>query len=378
MARTPIYERIKQELRKQIQNGSLSEGARVPSETELAAERGVSRNQTRQALRDLEMEGYLLRYRGKGSFVAPARQRQSPRPAVRKGLRTIMIAYPRAAHAAETYYGRCLARGFTEGTKAHGVQPMFYYLDFDREAELSFLRNVPDLGVEGLALWPQFDTAPERDLVAHIARSGFPLVMWDTRFLEFETDFVGTANRNAFDRLTTALLERGHRRIAFVPRDLNLSVMRDRFAGYRWALDRAGVRYDANLVPGSKQNPVLNAVPPNPTPMRESVEEKTRCLLALNRPPTALVCSDTMTAEVVESVLRNWPNEAPAPTEIATMHDDLEPSRADAVPWIVAIQDGVAIGRSAAELLLERIADPGRPVEMRFINALFPDGREGR
>ena len=72
----PIYAFIKRELKNQIESGELPEGARVPSELELARTFGVSRNPTRQALRDLELEGYLVRTPGRGSFVAPISQRQ--------------------------------------------------------------------------------------------------------------------------------------------------------------------------------------------------------------------------------------------------------------------------------------------------------------
>ena len=49
----PVYAYIKRELKIQIENGELAEGARLPSELQLAREYNVSRNPTRQALRDL-------------------------------------------------------------------------------------------------------------------------------------------------------------------------------------------------------------------------------------------------------------------------------------------------------------------------------------
>ena len=67
---TPIYQRIKHAIKERIERGDLSPGDRVPSENELARTLGVSRSQTRLALRDLEMEGYLRRSQGKPTVVA--------------------------------------------------------------------------------------------------------------------------------------------------------------------------------------------------------------------------------------------------------------------------------------------------------------------
>ena len=57
MPKQPIYERIERELRDRIDR--LDEGARIPSETQLAAEFGVSRMTARAALTAIERDGLL-------------------------------------------------------------------------------------------------------------------------------------------------------------------------------------------------------------------------------------------------------------------------------------------------------------------------------
>jgi len=49
----PVYAFIKRELKNQIESGELAEGTRLASEHELARQYNVSRNPTRQAMRDL-------------------------------------------------------------------------------------------------------------------------------------------------------------------------------------------------------------------------------------------------------------------------------------------------------------------------------------
>lgn len=67
--RIPLYERIATDLIERIASGTLSPGARLPSEAELQEEFGVSRVTIRQALEILGENGLIERYRRRGSYV---------------------------------------------------------------------------------------------------------------------------------------------------------------------------------------------------------------------------------------------------------------------------------------------------------------------
>ena len=73
----PIYRTIADDLRYRITSGELQVGDQIPSETELCASYGVSRMTVRQALGSLQASGYLVRRRGKGTFVASAKAERS-------------------------------------------------------------------------------------------------------------------------------------------------------------------------------------------------------------------------------------------------------------------------------------------------------------
>jgi len=68
--RVSLYIQIRETLRKQIKQGDLKPGQKLPSEGELAAQFGVSRMTARQGISDLIDEGLLYRRRGIGTFVA--------------------------------------------------------------------------------------------------------------------------------------------------------------------------------------------------------------------------------------------------------------------------------------------------------------------
>ncbi len=58
-------------LRREISEGTLQRGDRLPPEREMAYSFGVSRARLRQALDQLATEGALFRRRGQGTFVQP-------------------------------------------------------------------------------------------------------------------------------------------------------------------------------------------------------------------------------------------------------------------------------------------------------------------
>lgn len=66
---SPIYEQIKEQIKAMILNGNLKEGDALPSMRLLAKELRISIITTKRAYEELEREGYIESYTGKGSFV---------------------------------------------------------------------------------------------------------------------------------------------------------------------------------------------------------------------------------------------------------------------------------------------------------------------
>ena len=66
----PIYEQIKEGLRKLVVSGALSAGEKLPSVRELASQLAINPNTIQRAYRELENEGYIYTLVGKGTFVA--------------------------------------------------------------------------------------------------------------------------------------------------------------------------------------------------------------------------------------------------------------------------------------------------------------------
>lgn len=67
---TTLHSRIREELRERILSGAWQPHDRVPSESALMAQYGVSRITVRQALGDLQSARMIFKVPGKGAFVA--------------------------------------------------------------------------------------------------------------------------------------------------------------------------------------------------------------------------------------------------------------------------------------------------------------------
>ena len=65
----PIYSQITSQIKAMIMNGELKEGDALPSMRLLAKELRISIITTKRAYEELEREGYIESYTGKGSFV---------------------------------------------------------------------------------------------------------------------------------------------------------------------------------------------------------------------------------------------------------------------------------------------------------------------
>ena len=342
-----VYDHIKEALLERILSGELPEGARVPSELALTKELEVSRNQTRQALHELALEGYLIRRQGSGSYVAPLPNH----PAVPDvtGMDAVAIVIPKdlAGHS------RGIVNGFLEQAAREEVQVCTYQLHNSRtgEAEESrFLRSIVDSGVAGIVTWILYRSEGVQRILGELAARRFPVVLVDRTMPGLELDSVVSDNRALGYRLTRALVSRGHRRIAFamVERRMPVSV-EERLLGYRQALEEASVPFDDALVLSEA------AFDDNPA-------ETVKSILALRERPTAVVGTHLKPVRQFLEATHPFGYRVPDHLEVAVV-DDEYPSGMPEVPMLRIRQSSHAMGVAGVKLMLARMAEPDRPFE---------------
>ena len=67
--RRSLADEVAEQVQKQIIDGELKEGDKLPIEAELMKEFGVGRSSIREAVKKLENMGYLKVQQGKGTFI---------------------------------------------------------------------------------------------------------------------------------------------------------------------------------------------------------------------------------------------------------------------------------------------------------------------
>lgn len=68
-SRVPLYHQLREQIVVSLESGELPAGATLPPEEELVQILGVSRHTVRQALQELDYDGYLKRVPGRGTTI---------------------------------------------------------------------------------------------------------------------------------------------------------------------------------------------------------------------------------------------------------------------------------------------------------------------
>gem|GEM_PF-504633 len=355
---TPIYECIKQDLRDRIDSGELAEGASVPSEYQLAEQLAVSRHQTRQALRELELEGYILRSQGRRSVVAPASRRA--RAVSVPGPGTVAVALQQL----DTTHVRRIFEGFVAQAALHDVQYVLYSLRFEPEEELDFLRRVHGAGFAGLIAWIHNDRVEIRRSLEACLGSHFPVVLVDRFLPGLETDYVVTDNEMIGYRLTQHLIQRGHERIGFIGTHDGASSGALRFQGYRRALREAGLGFHQGFFGHIHTDYVAAA-------------DTVKSIMSFKSAPTAFVCIHDLFVRQLVEALKQIEYRIPEDIELAMVGDERN-AVAIGVPAFTLCQPSFEIGYQATEILLRRIEGMDTAAEQRRLApvAALASGRD--
>jgi GntR family transcriptional regulator, arabinose operon transcriptional repressor len=238
-----LYLRLLTELRQQILDGRLPEGARLPSEADLSDSYGISRGTVRHALGILTNEGLIERRKGSGSYV---RALNGDGTAAYPSSRQIGLVLSQSSDQLNME----ILIGVEQGAKARGYHVIFSYAEENAEQQQRDIQRLIADNVEGLILFPASED-PTHESIAQLKEHNIPFVLTDRYFPEFDSDYVAANNFDGGYRATEHLLILGYRRIAFVhahSSDVMLTSIRDRWAGYRAALEHYGLPYDEGLV----------------------------------------------------------------------------------------------------------------------------------
>jgi LacI family transcriptional regulator len=118
-------------------------------------------------------------------------------------------------------------------------------LDRRHDLEAEIVGRFASRRVDGLLLVP---TATDQSYLATERRSGWPVVCVDRLPVGVEIDAVLSDNREASERAVRHLISFGHRRIGMLCDETTLMTARERLAGYREAMNQAGLDVDPSWI----------------------------------------------------------------------------------------------------------------------------------
>lgn len=233
-----------------------------------------------------------------------------------------------------------VARGVEDVAYDEGYAVILCSSDENAEREQFYLEVLRSESADGVIV------APHDSSVSFGADAALPVVCFDRRPPTSSVDAVVANNRQGAYDLTAHLVRQGHRRVGIACGPLSLSTSTQRLAGYRSALTDAGLAHDEELVYSGA---------PKPGTGRRAAE----ALMSLSDPPTALFAANNQLAlGVLEFASKRGLR---IPDDVAVVgFDDAPWASLLAAPLTTIRQPSYEMGRRAAEMLFQRIADPAR------------------
>ncbi|MEV4558106.1 substrate-binding domain-containing protein [Kitasatospora sp. NPDC049285] len=319
-------------LRREIGEGRWPAGSRLPTEPELARAHRASVSTVRRAVAELVAEELVVRRQGSGTYVL------APRPAGGRAA-LIGVVVPNTAF----YYPRVL-QGIEEELAAAGARTVLACSGYDQAREIAAVTEMVAAGADGLLLAPTL-TGPQTPeaYLARLAAFPAPAVLVERRGagLGDPTESVCTHHEAGGYDAVRHLAGLGHRIIGLVLR-IPSPTAQPVASGFHQAIRELGL-------PTTEFQAALEEWSP---------AAADRCLAGLRRVgATAAVCFGDRQAALVAAAARRVGLRVPDDLALVAYDDEIADTAE--IPLTAVAPPKHLLGRTAAALLLNRLAHPG-------------------
>jgi LacI family transcriptional regulator len=223
---------------------------------------------------------------------------------------------------------------------------------FDREA--ANVQHLISRHVDGLLVSLSSETT-DTSQYKFLLEKGFPIVFFDRAAADIETHKITADNFKGTFEATELLIKNGFTKIAHVTSSSNLLISKERFNGFKAALDK----YELGLDPGYLKYCDHGGM------IEDEVELAIKQLLNMDERPEAIfVASDRLTISCVH-ILKKLGIKIPDDIAIAGFTNSDVAELFDP-PLTVVRQPAFQIGQMATEMLIKTI-ESKRPIE-EYIN----------
>lgn len=224
--------------------------------------------------------------------------------------------------------------------KDSGYHVVLCNSDDEPKQEREYLRVLQQMRVDGMIITP---TARNRTHLAQLAAEGMAIVQIDRQVEGLEADAVLVDNEGGAAAAVFHLVDAGHERIGILTGPQDVPTGRQRLAGYRRALDEAGVGYRSEYVRAASFH-------------REHAFEGAIELMNTDPAPTAVFAANNILAEAAMLAFKKLGLRVPQDVSLVAFDD--APWMSVVSPALTAVRQPVIdMARSAAELMLRRLED---------------------
>src|SRR5579863_2713492 len=235
-----------------------------------------------------------------------------------------------------------VSRAIEDMAYEQGFSVVLCNTDESAEKEAAYLHLMRATNIAGVIVSPTQQTV----VTFASANLPFPMVTIDRVIPDSDVDAVLLDNVDAAYRLTAHLIENGYRRIGALCGETS-TTGQDRRAGYEKALRAHGITLSTELVKSLQ-------------PKMEAGYAAALKMLDTAQPPDAFFTTNSLLAAGAFQAIRD--RDLTIPDEIALVTFDETTWALLVEPAITLIvQPTYEIGKTAAELLLQRIVNPVRP-----------------
>jgi len=231
-----------------------------------------------------------------------------------------------------------LVRGAEDAAIEAGYSLIVCNSDESPEKEDRYIRLLRRRQMDGLLISPVGDGSSKA--VQELPQWQVPFVFIDRRAKGIEADAVLSDNFGGAYQATKHLIERGHRRIGIILGIKGATTTEERLAGYRKALDEAGVPFSDELTAYGGYRV-------------EGGQKVTEEFLSLPEPPTAIFSTNNLMTVGVLKTLAHRKIAVPKAMAVVSF-DDLDLGKLFQPPLTVVRQNPYEIGKVAMEILLSR------------------------
>jgi LacI family transcriptional regulator len=206
----------------------------------------------------------------------------------------------------------------------------------DREVQL--IKAFAERQCDGLMFVTNNESDPR--ILEALRSSRLPMVAID-RELALDVDRVMVDHARGVELAATYLLDLGHRRIALINVSERISPGRSRAHGFKEAHLKRGLKIDDSLIRSGRFD-------------RDFGAAQVGLLLALRKPPTAIIAGGNQILVGVLQALQTRHLQIPGDISVIAC-DDTAVTQVFAPPITIVDRDLAKIGRTAAEILLDRL-----------------------